>query len=114
MKEKQTHLRFWALLLAYCVSELVYKVERAFAQEPEPFYYMRYNTAGDRLCDWLQAFLRDMPWGYDFAEDRSAILKAFRYGCNPMLVAEAVKKRRRIIPYCMHFKDGVGRCYVSL
>lgn len=98
---------FWFLLIAFWVSELVYKIERRWGSAPDPARLHK-NIAGTMMVEWMQIFIREMPDDYGFMEDRAIVFKAFMYGCNPRRVAQAIQKNRRVIPYCLHFADGLA------
>lgn len=99
--------KFWFLLITFWVSELVYKIERRMGTAPDPAKLHK-NIAGDLMVEWMQLLIREMPDTYQFMDDRAVVFKAFMYGCNPRRVAEALKKNRRVIPYCLHFSDGLA------
>ena len=107
MNEKQTGRRYWLMMIAYGISELCYKYERWRGTAPDPVT-LRRNIMGTYMSEWMAVFVRQMPDTYQFMDDRPIVFKAFMYGCNPTRVAEALLAKKRVIPYCLRWRDGIA------
>lgn len=115
MSDKRPYHHYVGLILAFLFSELVYKIEAGLGAPPYPPEQMpRRNASGIRMAEWLSVVIRelntdrDQRQHYMLTQEKGVLFKAFIYCCNPVRAAEAIKKGKRIVPYCLRYRDGLS------